>query len=98
MPGAEQQPAPARVQSIARNSGSAHGFTPTPKTRTGPGGVYIEGLSAAVSGLVCTGRIASAGRASQHAARMRPLVLSPLFASLTSLPGVGPKLDKLYAR
>jgi ATP-dependent DNA helicase RecG len=29
---------------------------------------------------------------------MRPLVLSPLFASLTSLPGVGPKLEKLYAR
>jgi ATP-dependent DNA helicase RecG len=29
---------------------------------------------------------------------MRPLVLNPLFASLTSLPGVGPKLAKLYAR
>ncbi|MGH6728023.1 MAG: ATP-dependent DNA helicase RecG, partial [Pseudolabrys sp.] len=29
---------------------------------------------------------------------MRPLVLSPLFASLTSLSGVGPKLEKLYAR
>ncbi len=29
---------------------------------------------------------------------MRPLVLSPLFASLTSLPGVGPKLEQLYAR
>jgi ATP-dependent DNA helicase RecG len=29
---------------------------------------------------------------------MRPDVLSPLFASLTSLPGVGPKLEKLYAR
>src|SRR5215510_8507173 len=29
---------------------------------------------------------------------MRPLALNPLFASLTSLPGVGPKLDKLYAR
>jgi ATP-dependent DNA helicase RecG len=29
---------------------------------------------------------------------MRPLVLSPLFASLTSLPGVGPKLEKLYAK
>ncbi len=27
-----------------------------------------------------------------------PLVLSPLFASLTSLPGVGPKLERLYAR
>jgi ATP-dependent DNA helicase RecG len=29
---------------------------------------------------------------------MRPDLLSPLFASLTSLPGVGPKLEKLYAR
>ncbi len=29
---------------------------------------------------------------------MRPLVLNPLFASLTSLPGIGPKLEKLYAR
>jgi len=29
---------------------------------------------------------------------MRPLVLNPLFASLTSLSGVGPKLEKLYAR
>jgi ATP-dependent DNA helicase RecG len=27
---------------------------------------------------------------------MRPLVLNPLFASLTSLPGVGPKLEVLY--
>ncbi len=29
---------------------------------------------------------------------MRPLVLNPLFASLTSLPGVGPKLETLYAK
>ena len=29
---------------------------------------------------------------------MRPDVLNPLFAALTSLPGVGPKLEKLYAR
>jgi ATP-dependent DNA helicase RecG len=29
---------------------------------------------------------------------MRPPVLNPLFASLTSLSGVGPKLGKLYAR
>ena len=29
---------------------------------------------------------------------MRPILLNPLFASLTSLPGVGPKLEKLYAR
>ena len=29
---------------------------------------------------------------------MRPAVLSPLFASVTSLPGVGPKLERLYAK
>jgi len=29
---------------------------------------------------------------------MRPVLLNPVFASLTSLPGVGPKLEKLYAR
>jgi ATP-dependent DNA helicase RecG len=29
---------------------------------------------------------------------MRPPVLNPLFAALTSLSGVGPKLEKLYAR
>jgi len=29
---------------------------------------------------------------------MRPALLDPLFAALTSLPGVGPKLSKLFAR
>jgi ATP-dependent DNA helicase RecG len=29
---------------------------------------------------------------------MRPSLLHPLFASVTSLPGVGPKLEKLYRR
>ena len=29
---------------------------------------------------------------------MRPPLLDPLFASLTSLPGVGPKFEKLFAR
>jgi ATP-dependent DNA helicase RecG len=29
---------------------------------------------------------------------MRPSLLDPLFATLTSLPGVGPKLEKLYRR
>src|SRR5262249_23737823 len=28
---------------------------------------------------------------------MRPPLLNPLFAALTSLPGVGPKLEQLYA-
>jgi len=29
---------------------------------------------------------------------MRPPLLNPLFASLTSLPGIGPRLEQLYAR
>src|SRR5947209_16704309 len=29
---------------------------------------------------------------------MRPPLLDPLFGSLTSLPGLGPKLSKLFAR
>jgi ATP-dependent DNA helicase RecG len=29
---------------------------------------------------------------------MRPVLLNPLFASLTSLAGIGPRLEKLYAR
>ena len=29
---------------------------------------------------------------------MRPSRLDPLFAALTTLPGVGPKLGKLYQR
>jgi ATP-dependent DNA helicase RecG len=29
---------------------------------------------------------------------MRPAVLNPLFASLSTLPGIGPKLEKLFAR
>jgi ATP-dependent DNA helicase RecG len=29
---------------------------------------------------------------------MRPVLLNPLFAALTSLPGIGPRLERLYAR
>ena len=29
---------------------------------------------------------------------MRPAVLNPLFASITALPGVGPKVEKLFRR
>jgi ATP-dependent DNA helicase RecG len=36
--------------------------------------------------------------AASHIRRMRPSLLDPLFASLTSLPGVGPKLLAHYAR
>src|ERR1700737_3541464 len=30
--------------------------------------------------------------------RMRPSLLNPLFAAITTLPGVGPKLEKLFGR
>src|SRR4051794_23469952 len=29
---------------------------------------------------------------------MRPTLLDPLFASITTLPGIGPKLEKLFVR
>src|SRR6201987_2983665 len=41
--------------------------------------------------------LAPQGEGKQHLP-MRPAVLNPLFASLSSLPGIGPKLEKLYAR
>src|SRR5262249_6252170 len=58
---------------------------------------YIECPSCNVSRCFSQAWIAPEMRASQHVA-MRPLVLNPLFASLRSLSGVGPKLEKLYAR
>src|SRR5262249_33266861 len=56
----------------------------------------IEAWPSHVSRRFAQACIASKLRARQHAL-MRPLILNPLFASLTSLPGVGPKLEKLYA-
>ena len=34
----------------------------------------------------------------RDAPAMRPPLLNPLFASLSTLPGIGPKLEKLFAR
>ena len=42
-------------------------------------------------------RASIGGNASRNAP-MRPPILNPLFAALTMLPGVGPKLEKLYRR
>lgn len=66
------------------------------KNPDGAGAGYIEAWSRHVSRRFAQACIASALHARQHAL-MRPLVLNPLFAALTSLPGVGPKLEKLYA-
>src|SRR6185437_14883104 len=122
MPAAEQQPTAARIQAFAREVRSgAHRLSPTPKTRTGPGVVYIERVSPFVMtgawssmarfvtviavmnfqgllkrGCRVQGRARPGNYCNDH--RMRPPVLNPLFASLTSLPGVGPKLERVYAR
>ncbi len=66
------------------------------KNPDGAGTGYIEAWSHHVSRRFAQACIASALHARQHAP-MRPLILNPLFASLTSLPGVGPKLERLYA-
>ena len=66
------------------------------KNPDGAGTGYIEAWPHHVSRRFAQACIASALHARQHAP-MRPLILNPLFASLTSLPGVGPKLERLYA-
>jgi ATP-dependent DNA helicase RecG len=66
------------------------------KNPDGAGAGFIEAWSRHVSRRFAQACIASALHARQHVL-MRPLVLNPLFAALTSLPGVGPKLEKLYA-
>src|SRR5262245_20043468 len=66
------------------------------KNPDGAGTGYIEAWPSHVSRRFAQACIASKLRARQHAL-MRPLILNPLFASLTSLHGVGPKLEKLYA-
>ena len=60
----------------------------------GPGVGYIEGDADDVR----TGLIMTVGRVGNDTGLMRPVILNPLFAALTSLSGVGPKLEKLYAR
>src|SRR5437870_13556417 len=47
--------------------------------------------------LPCTRRGASIRRRNTGL-RMRPPLLNALFAAITTLPGVGPKLEKLYGR
>ena len=99
MPATKQQPAPAPIQTLTRPvCPSGHHVSPTPKTRTGPGEDLYRGTAPRCQPRFAQTRIALVMRASQHGQPMRPPVLNPLFASLTSLPGVGPKLERLYAR
>ena len=67
------------------------------KNPDGAGWVYIEASHCDVSRPFAQGCIAPKFRTSQHI-DMRPLALNPLFGSVRSLTGVGPKLEKLYAR
>ena len=66
------------------------------KTPDGAGAAYIDTWSRHVSRRFAQACIAPEFHARQHGV-MRPPVLNPLFASLTSLPGVGPRLERLYA-
>ena len=96
MPAAEKQPAPARIQpSLDRFVPVVIACLQRQKPGRGRAGLY-RGLAAAMSALLCTGlhcaEIPHKPACAHAAAR-----LNPLFASLTSLPGVGPKLEKLYA-
>jgi ATP-dependent DNA helicase RecG len=96
MPATEQQPPPSRIQPVARKARSCTHPVSNAKNPDGAGAGYIEAWPRHVSRRFAQACIASALYARQHAP-MRPLVLNPLFAALTSLPGVGPKLEKLYA-
>ena len=66
------------------------------KNPDGAGAAYIDAWSRHVSRRFAQACIAPEFHARQHGV-MRPPVLNPLFASLASLPGVGPRLERLYA-
>ena len=101
MPGAEQQLAPPLVQAFARSCRSPLNAS---LQREKPGRCrarrYIDGLARAeCQPASATQRLHSARLgASPASSACGPLMLDPLFAALTSLPGVGPKLEKLFAR
>ena len=81
MPGAKQQPPPPRIQPFARNPASSHAILQRQK----PGGCRVRGLyrgpGAYVSVCFAQASIASANRASQHAAdapaRAQPAIRRP---------------------
>jgi len=104
-PGAKQQLALARIQSFARSLGHGVPFMArglsvimraNAKSPDGPGVGYIEGEAEDVRAERPI-RTRWLGPAMTRK-NMRPIVLNPLFAALTSLSGIGPKLEKLYAR
>ena len=73
---------------------------PNAKSPDGPGEAHIAIVDADVSGPVVIAWRTSAASIGAIAVdrRMRPRLLNPLFAAITNLPGVGPKLEKLYRR
>src|SRR5262249_21761582 len=106
MPGAEQEFAPAQIQSFARTCRAGHYRFPrcsrrNAKSPDGPGAGHI----ATRTGYVSAHRIAYPTQPREHRPRrrrgmpqMRPSLLNPLFAAVTTLTGVGPHLEKLYRR
>ena len=93
MPGAEQHLAPPRVQAFARSGAAGH-LISNAESPDGPGRGYIAGRSRTVRGDARD----FAAAFEVYRIAMRPPVLNPLFAAITSLPGVGPKLEKLFRR
>src|SRR5262249_46786579 len=73
----------------------------TPKSPDGPGAGHIATLTAYVSAQphCLSGSAARASAATKGGMpQMRPSLLNPLFAAVTTLTGVGPHLEKLYRR
>src|SRR5206468_9230685 len=58
-------------------------------------GIYIERPAADVSRAV---HLSPRRHRAVYEWRMRPSLLDPLFGSLRALPGVGPKVEKLFGR
>ena len=99
MPAAKQQTASAVIQTLARHvRPSGHRMISNAKNPDGAGRGLYKGAGGPMSAALCTDPHCAGIRAQASMAPMRPQVLNPLFGSLTSLPGVGPKLEKLYAR
>ncbi len=96
VPAQEQQFAAAWIQPLTRTRHSGHTVS-NAKNPDGPGEGYIESRRSDVTVFPLSPR--SRGEVNNgNIGFMRPNLLNPLFATLTSLSGVGPKQEKLYAR
>ena len=73
-------------------------FVANAKSPDGPGEGHIATFMGRVSAQphCLSGASAPASASRKAGIRMRPSLLNPLFAAITTLPGVGPRLEKLY--